>query len=104
MAHFARIDSNNTVQEVLVVNNEIITDENGDEQEILGQEFLASLGLDGVWLQCSYNKTFRYNFPGFGFAYDEQNDAFIPPKPEITEQVSDWILNEETFIWEPVEA
>lgn len=104
MAHFAHVNANNIVGDVIVVNNDVIIDEDGVEQEALGQAFIASLGLQGTWLQCSYNKNFRFNFPGFGYIYDAHNDAFIPPKPEVTATVSDWILNEETFIWEPAGA
>jgi hypothetical protein len=81
MAHFACIDSDNIVQEVLVVNNQVITDESGVEQEALGQAFIASLGLDGTWLQCSYNGNFRGLYPGVGYSYDSGNDVFVQPEP-----------------------
>lgn len=72
MAHFAEIDENNIVVQVLVVSNEI---------EHRGAEFLSvDLGLGGNWIQTSYNATFRKNFAGIGFSYDENLDAFIPPK------------------------
>ncbi len=88
MAHFAEIDENNIVLRVLVVSN---------EQEHRGQEFLANdLGLGGVWKQTSYNGNFRKNFAGIGYTYDEQRDAFIPPKPEgatgIDEETCQWII------------
>jgi hypothetical protein len=85
MAHFARIDSNNIVQEVIVVNNDVVIDENGDEQEALGQAFIASLGMEGTWLQCSYSGGFRGTFPGFGFAYDSVSDEFVAPVSEPIE-------------------
>jgi len=79
MAHFALIDSENKVQELIVVSNDVLTDENGDEQEALGQAFIASLGLAGTWLQCSYNGNFRGVYPGPGYAYDPASDLFIAP-------------------------
>lgn len=86
MAHFARIDSENKVQEVIVVNNDVLTDENGEESEALGQAFIASLGLDGTWLQCSYNGSMRGVFPGFGFTYDADLDVFVAP---VSEEISE---------------
>lgn len=86
MAHFARIDSENKVQQVIVVNTDVITDENGEEQEELGQSFIASLGMDGTWLQCSYNGNIRGVFPGFGFTYDAELDQFVPPVVELIEE------------------
>jgi hypothetical protein len=47
---------------------------------------------------------FRGNYAGIGYSYHEALDAFIPPKPEPTDEIADWGLNEETFNWEPVEA
>lgn len=88
MAHFAQIDENNIVLQVLVI---------PDFQEHRGQEYLANdLNLGGIWKQTSYNNRIRKNYAGIGFTYDEIRDAFIPPKP--TE--GNWILNEETCLWE----
>lgn len=85
MAHFAQIDSENKVQEIIVVNNDVLTDENGEESEALGQAFIASLGLQGTWLQCSYNGNMRGAFPGLGFTYDAELDQFVAPVVEVTE-------------------
>ena len=85
MAHFARIDSDNKVQEVIVVNNDVLTDENGVEQEAVGQAFIASLGLEGTWLQCSYNGNMRGAYPGQGFLYDAELDEFVAPVVEEPE-------------------
>lgn len=85
MAHFARIDSENKVQEIIVVNNDVVTDENGEEQEALGQAFIASLGMEGTWLQCSYNGSMRGVFPGYGFTYDADLDEFVAPVSEAIE-------------------
>lgn len=83
MAHFAELDSNNTVLRVLVVSNDDITDENGQEQEALGIALLRSLfGADTQWVQTSYNSNFRGTYAGIGFTYDEEDDVFAPPQPE----------------------
>ena len=96
MAHFAKLGLNSKVIAVLVVNNDVITDDNGDEQEHLGVSFLQDLHDNyPFWIQTSYNGTFRKNYAGIGSRYDEDLDAFIPPKP-----YSSWNLNEETCQWE----
>ena len=89
MAHFAQLDKNNIVLQVLVVNNDCICDENGQESEHLGCEFLCGLlGQDTVWKQCSYNGNFRGRYPGIGAEYLPDTDVFAeyPPFPS-------WILN-----------
>jgi len=85
MAHFARIDSDNKVEEVIVVNNDVLLDDEGVEQEALGQAFIASLGMQGTWLQCSYNGSMRGVFPGLGFTYDADLDEFVAPVVEPIE-------------------
>lgn len=83
MAHFAKIE-NGTVTQVIVVNNETLGDLDFPESEPLGQEFIASLGLDGTWKQTSYNANFRGKYAGVGFTYDSELDEFVaPPVPEI---------------------
>lgn len=94
MAHYAKLDAENKVVTVLSVANEAITDSNGDEIEQVGLDLLASLGLGDNWVQTSYNGTFRYNYAGIGFTYDEDRDAFIPPKP-----FDSWVLDEATCLW-----
>ena len=94
MAHFAEIGLNNVVLRVIVVANEELMD-NGQELEAKGAEFCRNL-LGGTWVQTSYNGNFRKNFAGIGFTYDQNRDAFIPPKPYPS-----WNLNEETCQWEP---
>jgi hypothetical protein len=105
MAHFALVNEGGIVEAVHVVNNDVL-DAGGEfpESEASGQSFQALLGLDGLWLQCSHNGNFRGNYPGAGYTYDKALDAFIAPKPQPTDEISDWVLNEETFTWEPVEA
>ena len=94
MAHFAQLDENNVVTQVIVVHNNELLDENGIEQESKGIAFCQSL-LGGNWVQTSYNSNFRKNYAGIGFTYDSNKDAFIPPKP-----FNSWILNEETCLYE----
>jgi hypothetical protein len=94
MAHFAKLDNDNTVLQVIVVDNNDILDENGNESEEVGINFCTQL-LGGIWKQTSYNATFRKNYAGIGFTYNAEKDAFIPPKP-----FSKWVLNEDTCNWE----
>ena len=94
MAHFAQIDENNIVQQVIVVHNNELLDENGIEQESKGIQFCQSL-LGGNWVQTSYNASFRKNYAGQGYKYDSVRDAFIPPM-----LYNSWILNEDTCNWE----
>lgn len=94
MAHFAKLDENNKVLAIHVVNNEVITI-NGVEYEHIGVDFLTNLHGHTNWKQTSYNKTFRKNYACIGGFYDYLRDAFITEKPYPS-----WILNEETCIWE----
>lgn len=80
MAHFAQLDENNSVIQVIVVNNSELLD-NDKELEQKGIEFCQNL-LGGKWIQTSYNSKIRYNFAGIGYTYDPIDDAFIPPMPE----------------------
>ena len=96
MAHFAELDENNVVLQVVVVHNNELLDENNEEQESLGIAFLNTIFGEGkTWKQCSYNSTFRKNYPNVGDSYDSSRDAFIMPQPYTT-----WILNETTCDWE----
>jgi hypothetical protein len=97
MAHFAKLDENNIVTEIIVVANPELLD-NGIESESKGIAFCQDL-LGGNWKQTSYNRRIRKNYAGIGFKYDESRDAFIPPQP-----FPSWALNETTAQWEaPVE-
>jgi hypothetical protein len=97
MSHWAEIDENNIVLRVLVGDN---NDPNGDE----GYQWLID-NLGGRWIKTSYNTQggvhllggtpLRKNYAGIGFTYDEERDAFIPPKP-----FNNWTLNEDTCQWE----
>ena len=96
MAHFAHLNETNQVIRVSVVNNDVITDSDGNEQEQLGVDFLTQLNSGLGWYkQTSYNGIFRKNYAGVGFTYDSTRDAFIPPQP-----FNSWTLNEDTCIYE----
>lgn len=93
MAHFAKLDENNIVLEVNVVNNNALDASN---EEVSGIAFLTEWsGGYSNWKQTSYNGTFRKNYCGPGYTYDAVRDAFIPPKchDEAT-------LNEDTCTWD----
>jgi len=95
MAYFAKLGTGNIVENVISINNAVITDSNGVEQEQLGVDFINKLyNTRDVWKQTSYNRNFRKNYAGMGYQYDQQRDAFIPPKP-----FNSWILNEQTCLW-----
>lgn len=119
MASFAKLNNENVVIQVVAVNNDVIKDSNGIEQESLGIDFLKNIYNEpnSIWKQTSYNtfankyynpssidgkrivgdqsKAFRKNFAGLGYKYDLERDAFISPKP-----YNSWILNEDTCCWE----
>ena len=109
MARFAKVDKDNIVQTVHVVENKNLLNDQGEEEEVIGINFLIKVHGEEIgftWIQSSYNtrggvhsdgKTpFRKNHAGIGFTYDETRDAFIPPKP-----YDSWTLNEDTCIWDP---
>jgi hypothetical protein len=95
MASFAKIGLNGKVIEVQSVVNEVLHDSNGVEQESIGVDFLTKLTGWAIWKQTSYNNNFRKNHAGIGYTYDEERNAFIPPKI-----FKSWILNEDTCRWE----
>jgi hypothetical protein len=74
MSHWAQINENSKVVQVLVGDN---NDPAGDE----GYQWLLD-NLGGTWIKTSYNGNIRFNFPGVGFDYDPIDDAFIAPMPE----------------------
>jgi hypothetical protein len=85
MAHFAQLDQNNVVLQVIVVhNNELL--ENGVESEAKGIAFCQTLFPGTNWKQTSYNGTFRKNYAGIGFIYDVELDEFVPPKAVLSGQ------------------
>lgn len=98
MAHFAQVE-NGTVVTVVVV---------PDAHEHDGEAYLNDLGLEGRWIQTSYNTyggvhngggvPLRYNFAGIGFTYDPVRDAFIAPEPAPSEDGT-WVLDDATLLW-----
>ena len=91
MSHFAQIDENNIVTQVIVI-----------EQDVVDS---GLFGDPNSWIQTSYNThggvhtqggtPLRKNYAGIGYTYDNTKDAFIPPKP-----YNSWVLNETTCLWE----
>ncbi len=94
MAHFARIDENGVVQQVVVVDNKDTADASGVEKEHIGAAHLEKI-LGGNWKQTSYNGNMRKNYAGIGYTYRSDIDAFVPPQP-----FASWILNADAQ-WEP---
>ena len=94
MAHFCKLDENNIVTQVVVVDNKDTADASGVEKEHIGAAHLEKI-LGGTWKQTSYNGNMRKNYAGIGYTYDAQRDAFIPPKP-----FNSWVLNESTAQWD----
>jgi hypothetical protein len=99
MAHYAFLDDNNIVTEVIT----------GVDENVIQKDFDGTLvgGSSEAWetfygnfrgqvcKRTSYNGNYRKNYAGIGYKYDEERDAFIPPKP-----YNKWILNEDTCQWE----
>lgn len=77
MAHFAKIEKG-IVTAVVVVDN---------QHEAYGEQYLNDLGLEGTWVQTSYNATFGGKFAGIGDTYDAKNNLFVTPVVEIIEPV-----------------
>ena len=95
MAHFAQLNDNNVVTQVIVVANEELLFE-GVENETQGVIFCRSLfGNDTKWVQTSYNGNIRKRYAGIGYTYDADKDAFIAPQPYAS-----WVLDAD-FNWQP---
>ena len=95
MAHFAELNEDNTVKQVIVVHNNELLDDNRNESEQKGIDFcIAHYG--GTWIQTSYNGNIRKNYAGIGHIYDSTRNAFYAPQPYPS-----WTLDEETCIWQP---
>ena len=113
MANFAKLDTENNVLAIIIVNNSDIIDSNGSESEEIGIQFSKKITGWPLWKQTSFNtrggkyfnpdntlssdqsKAFRKNYARIGSIYDENRNAFIPKKP-----YNSWILNEDTCLWE----
>lgn len=93
MAHFAKLDENDMVLEVHVVNNDAL---DANDEEASGIAFLTEWsGGHTQWAQCSYNGNLRKNYPGIGYRFDRHRDAFIAPEPEG----DGYLFDEETCRW-----
>jgi hypothetical protein len=95
MAHFAKLDNDNNVLEVVVVHNDVINNLDYPDSEPIGVQFLTDLFSYANWKQTSYNNNFRKRLAGIGGTYDPVNDVFLTPKPWDS-----WVLNNTTFKWE----
>ena len=80
MAHYAKVNNDGIVEEVLVAD----------------PDYISTLDESFRWIQTSYNGNFRKNYAGIGYTYDRVRDAFIPPKPMPSSK-----FVEETCLWEP---
>jgi len=87
MAHYAKLDENNVVTQVVVIDNKDTADASGVEKEHIGAAFCERL-FGGTWKQTSYNGNIRKNYAGIGYTYRSDIDAFVAPKP-----FASWILN-----------
>ena len=95
MAHFAQIDDNNIVKQVIVVHNNELLDDKGIESEWKGIEFCIQ-HFGGRWVQTSYNGNIRKNYAGIGYIYDPILDAFYTQQP-----FEAWVLDEDNCQWKP---
>lgn len=93
MAHFAKLDENNNVLAVHVVNNDVITID-GNESEQLGIDFLTELHNYPLWKQTSYNGNIRKQYCGVGYSYNPEADVFVAPQP-----FASWTLDS-NFDWQ----
>ena len=105
MAHFAQLDENNVVTQVIVVSNDDTSDSNGTETESIGVAFCQKLlGADTNWKQTSYNGNMRGNYAGIGYTYMSNvatlgvgsTDVFISQKPHDS-----WTVGIATAAWYP---
>jgi len=98
MAHFAKLDSNNIVTQVVVVNNDVLLYADNTESEYKGKVFLNSLLGSATWIQTSYNGSFRKQFASVGDTYDSTKDKFIKAQP-----YNSWTLDSNDD-WQPPTA
>ena len=95
MAHFAQLDENNVVTQVIVVSNDDCSDSNGTEVESIGVAFCQKLlGANTNWKQTSYNSNMRVRYAGIGYSYNAELDAFVAPQPYAS-----WTLDSDTAEW-----
>ena len=99
MAHFAELDSDNVVQQVIVVSDKNTSDSDGNESEAVGVAYCQSLyGSDTIWKQCSYTMKRRGIYPGNGSLYNSEMDIFHLPSP-----FPSWVLQSDASWASPIE-
>jgi hypothetical protein len=126
MAYFAELDTNNIVIQVIIIDDEDILNDSGEQSEEIGQSICNSISEnDNIWKQTHFpddtgNILKRKNYAGIGFSYNESLDAFIPPQPFISwtldeiicnwesplpcpEGEEKWLWNESTVSWDEIE-
>ena len=81
MAHFAQVQDG-IVRSVIVINNSDCGGGDYPDSDSVGQAFIAAIGIDGDWLQTSYNNSFRGTYAGQGMTYDPVLDQFVSPTIE----------------------
>ena len=81
MAHFAQV-TDNIVRNVIVIDNSDCGGGDFPDSEPIGQAFIAAIGIDGDWLQTSYNNNFRGQYAGQGMSYDPTLDEFVSPQEQ----------------------
>ena len=105
MAHFAKLDANGIVEQVIVVSNDDTSDSNGVEVESIGVAFCQKLlGAETNWKQTSYNSNMRGNYAGIGYTYMTNvatlgvgsTDIFISTQPYAS-----WTIGVGTATWYP---
>ena len=97
MAHYAKLDENNIVLQVIVIDNKDETNFDGITVEDIGIAFCQRL-FGGNWVKTSYNGNIRKRYAGIGYTYNQSLDAFVPPQPYPS-----WTLDNATADWMPPE-
>lgn len=87
MAYFAELDENNMVIRVISISNDIVADPAPNDKA--GRQFLQSIGLDGTWIQTSYNGRIRGKYAAIGDSYDPALDEFVSPVIDVDWPVTD---------------
>jgi hypothetical protein len=108
MAHFAKVNDNGVVENIIVIADEDCGGGNYPESEPHGQAFIGSLGIEGTWKQTSYNNNFRKKFANQGYLFLAEPDVFVEPKPYPSWNLNsqyDWVApvtkpeDENHYIW-----
>lgn len=98
MAHFAEINENNIVINVIKVDNLMINDLPFPDSELIGINFLNQLLPGRTWKQTSINNNFRFRYAGIGYEFHSESGdhgGFCPPRA-----YSDWLFDTENCLWQ----